>query len=309
LPIETPEEVAFGPFRLDHRNRRLTRAGAAVPLGGRAIDVLSVLVAAAVGETVSKDTLLERAWPSVTVDENNVQVQISALRKALGENWIITVPGHGYRLAQHVAATIPLSPLVLPDKPSLVVLPFQNMSGDPEQDYFADGLVEDITTSLCCIRPLFVIARNSAFSYKGQAVDVRQVGRDLGVRYVMEGSVRRVGNRVRITGQLVDATTGIHIWAGRFDDALDDVFQLQGRIAERVAGAIEPTLQRVEIERVQRKAPRISLPTTITCVVLRACTRAAEKQRAPLIRCSSKPANSILRMARRMVSPRSVPVG
>jgi TolB-like protein len=256
LPIEAPEEVAFGPFRLDHRNRRLTKAGVAVPLGGRAIDVLSVLVAAAVGETVSKDTLLERAWPGVTVDENNVQVQISALRKALGENWIITEPGHGYRLAQHVAASIPLSPLVLPDKPSLVVLPFQNMSGDPEQDYFVDGLVEDITTSLCCIRSLFVIARNSAFSYRGQAVDVRRVGRELGVRYVMEGSVRRVGNRVRIAGQLVDATTGVHIWADRFDDALDDVFQLQGRIAERVAGAIEPTLQRAEIERVQRKAPQ-----------------------------------------------------
>jgi TolB-like protein len=254
LPIETPGEVAFGPFRLDHRNRRLTKAGAAVSLGGRAIDVLSVLVATA-GETVSKDALLGRAWPGLTVDENNVQVQISALRKALGDDWIITVPGRGYRLAQHVVVAIP-SPPMLPDKPSLVVLPFQNMSGDAEQDYSVDGLVEDITTSLCCIRSLFVIARNSAFAYKGQAMDVRQVGRELGVRYVMEGSVRRVGNRVRITCQLVDATTGVHVWSDRFDEALDDVFQLQDRIAERVAGAIEPTLQRVEVERAQRKAPR-----------------------------------------------------
>jgi TolB-like protein len=255
LSIETPGEVAFGPFRLNHPNRRLTKAGAAVPLGGRAIDVLSVLVAAA-GETVSKDALLNQAWPGLTVDENNVQVQISALRKALGEDWIITVSGQGYRLAQHGVIAIP-SPLpVLPDKPSLVVLPFQNMSGDPEQDYFVDGLVEDITTSLCCIRSLFVIARNSAFAYKGRATDVRQVGRELGVRYVMEGSVRRAGNRVRITGQLVDATTGIHVWSDRFDEALDDVFQLQDRVAERVAGAIEPTLQRVEVERAQRKAPQ-----------------------------------------------------
>ncbi len=253
MPIEAPGEVAFGPFRLDHRNRRLTKAGTAVPLGGRAIDVLSVLVAAA-GDTVSKEVLLDRAWPGLTVDANNVEVQISALRKALGEDWIITVPKQGYRLAQRAVAAVHSPPPALPDKPSLVVLPFQNMSGDPEQDYFVDGLVEDITTSLCCIRSLFVIARNSAFSYKGQAVDVRQVGRELGVRYVMEGSVRRVGDRVRITGQLVEATTGIHVWGDRFDEALDGVFQLQDRVAERVAGAIEPTLQRVEIERARWKA-------------------------------------------------------
>ena len=253
MPIEAPGEVAFGPFRLDHRNRRLTKAGTAVPLGGRAIDVLSVLVAAA-GDTVSKEVLLDRAWPGLTVDANNVEVQISALRKALGEDWIITVPKQGYRLAQRAVAAVHSPPPALPDKPSLVVLPFQNMSGDPEQDYFVDGLVEDITTSLCCIRSLFVIARNSAFSYKGQAVDVRQVGRELGVRYVMEGSVRRVGDRVRITGQLVEAMTGIHVWGDRFDEALDGVFQLQDRVAERVAGAIEPTLQRVEIERARWKA-------------------------------------------------------
>jgi TolB-like protein len=250
LPVEAPDVVTFGPFRLDRRNRRLTRAGAGVPLGGRALDVLSVLADAG-GETVSKETLLDQAWSGVTVDENNIQVQISALRKALGEAWIITVTGHGYRLAKvGIAAS---SPPALPDRPSLVVLPFQNISDDPEQEYFVDGLVEDITTSLCCIRSLFVIARNSAFTYKGQTVDVRQVGRDLGVRYVMEGSVRRIGNRVRITGQLVDAATGIHVWGERFDEALDDVFELQHRVAERVAGAIEPTLLRVEVERARHK--------------------------------------------------------
>jgi adenylate cyclase len=143
--------------------------------------------------------------------------------------------------------------LALPDKPSIAVLPFQNMSGDPEQEYFVDGLVEDITTALSCMRSLFVIARNSAFTYKGRAVDVRQVGRDLGVRYVLEGSVRKAGSRLRITGQLVEAATGSHLWANRFEGALEDVFDLQDQITSNVAGAIEPHLQRAEIERAQRK--------------------------------------------------------
>ena len=141
----------------------------------------------------------------------------------------------------------------LPDKPSIAVLPFQNMSGDPEQEYFADGMVEDIITGLSRITWLFVIARNSSFTYKGQAVDVKQVGRELGVRYVLEGSVRKAGNRVRITGQLIDAATGAHIWADRFDGALDDIFELQDQVACSVVGAIEPSLRRAEIERVKRK--------------------------------------------------------
>ncbi len=135
-------------------------------------------------------------------------------------------------------------PLPLPDRPSIVVLPFQNMSGDPEQEYFADGMVEEITTALSRIRWLFVIARNSAFTYKGRAVDIRQVGRELGVRYVLEGSVRQAGGRVRITGQLVEAEAGNHIWADRFDGDLADVFELQDRVTEAVAQAIAPTLQR-----------------------------------------------------------------
>ena len=144
-------------------------------------------------------------------------------------------------------------PLPLPDKPSLVVLPFQNMSGDPEQEYFADGMVEDITTGLSRIRSLFVIARNSAFTYKGRAVDVRQVGRELGVRYVLEGSVRKAGSRVRITGQLVDAATGAHLWADRFDGTLEDVFDLQDQVTASVVAAIEPNLLKAEIQRAQRK--------------------------------------------------------
>jgi adenylate cyclase len=139
--------------------------------------------------------------------------------------------------------------MALPDKPSIAVLPFQNMSGDPEQEYFADGMVEEIITALSRIRWLFVIARNSSFTYKGRPVDVKQVGRDLGVRYVLEGSVRKAGNRIRITGQLIDASSGAHLWADRFDGSLEDIFELQDKVAVGVAGAIEPTLVSAEMRR------------------------------------------------------------
>jgi len=140
-------------------------------------------------------------------------------------------------------------PLALPDKPSIAVLPFQNMSGDPEQEYFADGMVEEIITALSRIKWLFVIARNSTFTYEGQAIDVKRVGRELGVRYVLEGSVRRGGGRVRITAQLIEAETGVHLWADRFDGSLEDVFDLQDQVAASVAGVIEPTLQVAEFSR------------------------------------------------------------
>jgi len=143
--------------------------------------------------------------------------------------------------------------LALPDKPSIAVLPFTNMSGDPEQDYFADGMVDDITTALSHFKALFVIARNSCFTYKGRAVDVKQVGRELGVRYVLEGSVRKAANRVRITGQLVDTATGAHLWAERFDGGLGDIFDLQDQVTESVVGAIAPAVEKAEIERAKRK--------------------------------------------------------
>jgi TolB-like protein/Tfp pilus assembly protein PilF len=144
-------------------------------------------------------------------------------------------------------------PLPLPDKPSIAVLPFQNMSGDPEQEYFADGIVEEIITALSRFRQLFVIARNSSFTYKGRAVDVRQVGRELGVRYILEGSVRKAGNHVRITGQLVDALTGAHLWVDRFDGSLENIFDLQDQVTTSVVGAIGPRLEQAEIERAKRK--------------------------------------------------------
>src|SRR5262245_27440313 len=150
-------------------------------------------------------------------------------------------------------ATAPQAPLPLPDKPSIAVLPFQNMSGDPEQEYFVDGLVEDIITGLSRFKFLFVIARNSSFAYKGNSPDIRQVGRELGVRYVMEGSVRKAGNRLRITGQLIDASDGAHLWADRFEGALEDVFELQDRVTASVVGVIAPRVQQAEIERVRNK--------------------------------------------------------
>ena len=164
----------------------------------------------------------------------------------------------------------------LPDKPSIAVLPFQNMSGDPEQDYFADGLVEDIITALSWFRGLFVIARHSSFTYKGKAVDIKQVGRELGVRYVLEGSVRKAGTRLRITGQLIDVATGAHLWADRFEGALEDIFDLQDRVTQQVVGAIAPELDRAEIERARRRPtgnvdavtafyhglPHVNYPTT-----------------------------------------------
>src|SRR5438309_2073302 len=180
----------------------------------------------------------------------------------LGEQQVknIARPVRVYRVRDAGAAakspSAPVQPaLPLPDKPSIAVLPFANMSGDPEQEYFADGMVEEIITALSRIRWLFVIARNSTFTYKGRAVDVKQVGRELGVRYVLEGSVRKGGNRVRITAQLIDSTNGAHLWADRFDGLLEEVFELQDRVAISVAGVIEPTLRQSEIERARRKRP------------------------------------------------------
>jgi adenylate cyclase len=165
-----------------------------------------------------------------------------------------------------VRAAVPEQPaLAMPERPSIAVLPFRNMSGDPEQDYFADGMVEDVTTALSRIGGLFVIARNSSFTYKGRAVDVKQVGRELGVRYVLEGSVRKSGGRVRITCQLIAAATGAHLWAERFDGALEDVFDIQDRVAASIAGAIEPTLRNTEIDRVARK-PTASLDAYDRCL-------------------------------------------
>ncbi len=201
-----------------------------------------------------------------------VRGKIDAEFADLGEQSLknIARPLRVYRIGRSLVSEQPTTPptaLPLPDKPSIAVLPFANMSGDPEQEYFVDGMVEEIITALSRIRWLFVIARNSSFTYKGRAVDVKQVGRELGVRYVLEGSVRKAGMQVRITGQLIDALTGTHLWADRFDGSLEDVFELQDRVAVSVSGVIEPALQAAEM---RRSATRPTADLTAYDLYLRA---------------------------------------
>ncbi|MBR0823466.1 adenylate/guanylate cyclase domain-containing protein [Bradyrhizobium liaoningense] len=193
--------------------------------------------------------------------QRQVRGKLDIVFEDIGEQTLknIVVPMRAWRLGMPDGAAAaaeeraPSPMLALPDKPSIAVLPFQNMSGDAEQEYFADGIVEDIITALSRFKSLFVIARNSSFTYKGKPVDIKQVGRELGVRYVLEGSVRKVGGRVRITGQLIEAATGAHLWAEKFDGALDDIFELQDQVTKKLVGAIAPKLQQAEIERSARK--------------------------------------------------------
>jgi TolB-like protein len=260
--------LAFGPFRLDVDAGILFRGAEPTPLGRRAVALLAMLVERA-GAPISKEALVEAAWPAQAVEDSNLTVQIAAVRRTFedlagGAAWIETLPRRGYRyvgpvvavddsnLATRAPAT---ATLALPNKPSVAVLPFSNLSGDPEQDYLADGMVDDIITGLARINWLFVIARNSTFTYKGRAVDVKQVGRELGVRYVLEGSVRKAGGSVRVTAQMIDASTGAHVWAERYDRSSDDIFALQDEIALSAVGAIAPSVRRAEIDRVKRKRP------------------------------------------------------
>lgn len=260
--------LAFGPFRLDADAGILLHGAEPTPLGRRAVALVALLTERA-GALVSKEALIEAAWPGLVVEDSNLTVQIAAVRHVFDDlagsaDWIETLPRRGYRyVGPAVTAThqdqttgVLASPiLTLPDKPSIAVLPFSNLSGDTDQDYVIDGIVDDIITGLSRISWLFVIARNSTFTYKGRMVDVKQIGRDLGVRYVLEGSVRKAPERVRITAQLIDAFTGAHVWAERYDHRSDDIFALQDEIALSVVGAIAPSLRRAETNRVKRKRP------------------------------------------------------
>ncbi|TDF83987.1 winged helix-turn-helix domain-containing tetratricopeptide repeat protein [Pseudomonas sp. H9] len=264
---------AFEDYVLDQERRELTWRGQAVAVGPQVFDLLLQLLIHN-DRVVSKEELLDAVWGARIVSESTITSHINAVRKAIGDSGeeqrlVRTVARKGYRfvgLIRHsdspgvvVVASesgdkaMEEPALLLPEKPSIIVLPFQNLSGDAEQDYFADGIVEDIITALSRLRWLFVIARNSSFTYKGRAVDVQGVGQALGVRYVLEGSIRKSGNKVRITGQLIDASRGMHIWAERFEGLLDNIFELQDRIAESVVGAIAPQLERAEIERAKGK--------------------------------------------------------
>ena len=257
---ETQQAVyRFNGFSLDTRTGLLRNGSGDIALRPKSLDLLSYLIRNA-GRVVSKDELLRSVWSDVIVTEDSLTKCISDIRRALGDSeqkLIRTVAKRGYILPGEMLDPEPVSiarpRLELPDKPSLAVLPFQNLSGDPEQEYFADGVVEDVITALARFRHLFVIARNSSFTYKGRPADVKQVGRELGVRYVVEGSVRRAGNLLRITGQLIDTSTGVHLWADRFDGSMADIFVLQDEVASSIVGAITPKVEEAEIERAKRK--------------------------------------------------------
>jgi TolB-like protein len=273
-------QFEFGECVLDPDRRELTRGAERVSLGPKVFDLLVHLVQNR-DRVVSKDGLLDVVWAGRIVSESTLTSHINAARKAIGDSGreqrlIRTVARKGFRFVGEVreagssndlarpkaapptmsptTANLPAQPpLPLPDKPSIAVLPFANLSADPEQKYFADGVVEEIIAALSHIGWLFVSARNSSFTYKARAMDVKQVGRELGVRYVLEGSVRRAADRVRITAQLIDATTGGHLWADRFEGSLRNIFEMQDRVAAGVAGPIAPRLERAEIERAKRK--------------------------------------------------------
>ena len=255
-------EFSFGDHVLDLDRRELRRGAELVALEPQVFDLLVYLVQNR-DRVVSRDDLLTTIWGGRIVSESTFTSRVSAARRAVGDSgevqpWIRTVPRKGVRFVGVVeeardAAAPPRRLPTLPDKPSIAVLLFANIGGDPEQEYFADGMVEEIITALSRIRWLFVIARNSTFTYKGRAVDVKQVGQDLDVRYVLEGSVRKAGQRIRISAQLIEAASGAHLWAVRFDGSLEDVFEFQDRVAVSVAGVIEPTLQVAETARLAQR--------------------------------------------------------
>jgi TolB-like protein len=236
---------AFGPFVLDSDAGTLLRNGDPVAASHRGLKLLAALVARS-GEILTKAELMDAAWPGTAVEEGNLTVQIAQLRKLLGRpgddggEWIATVPRVGYRFlgAVEQSRDVKRKPLPLPGKPSIAVLPFVNLGNDPEQESFADGLTEDLITDLSRNSGLFVIARNSTFAYKGKAMDVRGIAEDLGVRYLLTGSARRAAGRVRINAQLVDAVSGDHLWAERFDRGLEDIFAVQDEVTAKIVEAL-----------------------------------------------------------------------
>lgn len=247
-----PHALTFGEFEIDTAKQTVRRGGEPLKVGQRAMALLGALVQAG-GVTVSKHELMDRAWPGLFVEEANLTVQISALRRLLGPapdggDWIATVPGLGYRFAA------PKAPV--PDgRPGLVVLPFDHAEGDVDAGYLADGVVTDLVAALTSFKSLSVVSRSVAFAYRGHGVDSRNVARELGLQYVLEGSLRRNGARLRVTTQLVDGASGTQIWAERFEGVLDDVFAVQDRIVESVAVRVQPSVQLHELEKLRRHRP------------------------------------------------------
>jgi adenylate cyclase len=264
------DRLGFAGLVLDLGAHSLTdAAGTEVALTPAEFNLLAALVGGA-GRALSRDHLMQAmVGRESEAFDRSVDVLVGRLRRKIERDpkspkLIVTVPGVGYRFAsQPQPALVQNAPIAELDRPSIAVLPFANLSDDPGQDYFADGMVEEITTALSRVRWFFVIARNSSFTYKGRSVDVKQVGRELGVRYVLEGSVRKAANRVRITAQLAETETGAHVWADRFDGVLENIFDLQDEITASIVSAIQPQLRDAELNRARRQRPKS--PTAYDC--------------------------------------------
>src|SRR6185369_9951059 len=263
----------FGNCSVDCARRELRRGGKLIAIEPQVFDVLVYLIQHR-DRVVSRDDLLASVWGGRIVSESTLSSRINSARSAIGDSGegqrlIKTLPRKGFRFVGRVReeegpgrtldgrtpAEPPRPALALPDKPSIAVLAFTNMSGDPDQDYFSDGITEDIITALSRFSELFVIARNSSFQYKGRSPDIRQVGRELGVRYVLEGSIRRAGDRVRISAQLIDAMTGAHRWAERYDRELKDVFAVQDEVSRPIVAILVAQVNKAEAERTLLKPP------------------------------------------------------
>jgi TolB-like protein len=266
----------FEEFTLDTDRRELHRGTEMVSIAPQVFDLLEYLIRNR-ERVVNKEDLINAVWNGRVVSDSALTTRLNVARSVIDDSGeeqrlIKTLQRKGFRFVGTVlevgaqgCIAVPddrVEPLKsappLPDKPSIAVLPFQNMSGDPDQDYFADGMVDEITTALSRFKFLFVIARNSSFAYKGKAVDIKQVGRELGVRYVLEGSVRKAAGKVRIIGQLIDAATGIHLWADRFEGDLTDIFALQDRMTESVVSAVAPKMFQIEIGLAARRPNDLS---------------------------------------------------
>jgi TolB-like protein/Flp pilus assembly protein TadD len=263
----------FEEYSFDTDRRELHRDADLVPVTPQVFDLLDYLIRNR-ERVVSKDELINAIWDGRSVSDAALTTRLNAARTAIDDSgeeqrFIKTLPRKGFRFvgaireAQEPAGAavddsqveLQKPDLALPDKPSIAVLPFENLSGDPEQEFFAEGMVEEIITALSRFKSLFVIARHSSFTFKGKAVDIKEVGRRLGVRYVLEGSVRKASGKVRITGQLIDAVTGAHLWADRFERDLTDVFALQDEVTIAVVSAIEPKMLQEEIAMAARRRP------------------------------------------------------
>ena len=250
------ETLVVGPFRIAVERREILFQGSPVQLGSRAFDVLITLVRRP-GQIVTKEELFEGAWAGLTVEDNNLSVQIANVRRLLalapgGEQWLVTLPGRGYQFIGAVGSDdgrLPRDVKSPPDQPAIAVLPFQNLGGD---DYFSDGIVEDIVTALARFSSLFVISRSSSFNYRGRNLDFRKIGEELGVRYILVGSVRKAGATVRLTAQLIDAETTAQVLAEQYDSEIGEIFALQDRLTAGIVGTLVPGIERAEIARVRR---------------------------------------------------------